>query len=230
MRTSLTLLAAGAILMACSSNDATGPDPRNCTAGTIGDNDTKTGHLGDASCHIYDWEYLADSTYSVSYDVRLEQGKGYMFNLQRDTVTKNWDAVLELVGKDANTGDEQLLQISDDEGPMNFSQMHFVAPESGTYSLRVMGYDARGHCELRPAIAPLRSAARAHHGHAAADRILARASAIACSRSRTSPNDSTYYQMFSIVIGPNQTKTIIRFIRRVQSGLPDLRTRLGRRL
>jgi hypothetical protein len=207
MKTPLILLAAGAILLACSSDNSTGPDPRNCTAGTIGDNQTRTGHLGAASCTRYDWEYRQDSMHYVSYDVQLQQGKGYLFNLQNDSVTVNWDAVLELAGTDVNTGEEQLLLVSDDEGPMNFSQMYFIAPASGTYSLRVMGYDMvdtanyvlqSRRCD--PPIGPVTDTLNAPVQTLALGGCVLEKPEFA--------DDSTYMQLYTIDIGPNETKTI----------------------
>jgi hypothetical protein len=142
MRTPFIILAAGSVLLACSSdNNATGPDPRNCTKGAIGSQDVKTGKLGASSCLRYDYWYSNDSVYYDSWDLALEQGKAYQFNLQGNPITNGWDGTLELVSKDPNTGDDELLAISDDEGPGLFSQLYFIAPQSGTFSMRVSGFD-----------------------------------------------------------------------------------------
>jgi hypothetical protein len=62
MRTPLAMLAIGSLLVACSSdNNSTGPDPRNCTAGSIGAGETKSGILNGTSCLRYDYEYSGDS-------------------------------------------------------------------------------------------------------------------------------------------------------------------------
>ena len=151
MRASLAVAAVGLIAMGCSSsNSATGPDPRNCTKGSVSFPATITGKTGAASCLRYDYQYSEDSTYYDSYDIALDSGGAYLINLQAAN-DSFWDATLELVGTDPATGDNVLLDISDDEGGpygcggscslYNWSQLYFVAPKSGTYSLRVSGYD-----------------------------------------------------------------------------------------
>jgi hypothetical protein len=143
MRASLAVAAGALIALGCSSNNsATGPDPRNCTKGSIAFPGTYTGHVGPGACTRWDYQYSGDSVFYDSYDVRLDSGGAYELTLQSQS-GDNWDATLELVGTDPATGDNDLLAISDDEGVIgtNFSQMYFVAPKSGTYSLRVSGYD-----------------------------------------------------------------------------------------
>jgi len=142
MRTSLAAVAVAMIALGCSSsNSATGPDPRNCTKGTISFPQTVTAKMDASACTLYDYWYLADSTNYWSYDVHLDSGGAYLINLAAANDTAHWDAVMELVGRDENTGDEQLLLISDDEGARWGSQLYFVAPKSGTFSVRAMNYD-----------------------------------------------------------------------------------------
>jgi hypothetical protein len=71
------------------------------------------------------------------------KGQGYVFNLQAQDQVTDWNAVLELVGTNSTTGDVDLLAISDDEGVpgTGWSQMFFIAPASGVYSLRISGFD-----------------------------------------------------------------------------------------
>jgi hypothetical protein len=141
MRASLAVVALGAIALGCSSsNNATGPDPRNCTKGSIAFPSTTTAKMDASACTVWDYWYIGDSTNYWSYDVHLDSGGAYMFNLAASNDTAHWDAVMELVGTDPNTGQEELLNISDDEGVRWGSQMYVIAPQSGTYSLRAMNY------------------------------------------------------------------------------------------
>ena len=143
MRASLAVAAGALIALGCSSNNsATGPDPRNCTKGSVSFPATITGKTSAASCLRYDYQYSTHSVYYDSYDIHIDSGGAYELTLQSQSGA-NWDATLELVGTDPATGDNDLLAISDDEGVIgtNFSQLYFVAPKSGTYSLRVSGYD-----------------------------------------------------------------------------------------
>ena len=147
MRAKVAIVFAGIVALACSSNNsATGPDPRNCTKGSISGATTITGTLNDKSCLRWDWQYSSpytgDSVWTDSYDFHLDSGAAFIIDLQNQKDSA-FDAVLELVGKNPNTGDDELLAISDDEGPVGtyWSQLYFVSPVSGTFSLRVSGYD-----------------------------------------------------------------------------------------
>jgi hypothetical protein len=151
MRASLAVVAGALIALGCSSNNsATGPDPRNCTKGSVTFPATITGKIGQGSCTRWDFQYSGDSVFYDSYDVHLDSGGAYLMNLQAQNDSE-WDATLEVVGTDPATGDNVLLAISDDEGgtynecPGTYycywSQLYFVAPKSGTYSVRVSGYD-----------------------------------------------------------------------------------------
>ncbi len=86
--------------------------------------------------------------------------------------------------------------------------MHFVAPENGTYSLRVMGYDMGDTANY-----VLQSRRCDPPRGPITDTLPAAEFALSVGQCvLEEPNfadDSTYYRMFSIVIGPNQTKTII---------------------
>lgn len=142
MKSALAVVAFALVAVACSSNNsATGPDPRNCTKGSVSFPATITGKIGQGSCTRWDYQYSSDSVFYNSYDVHLDSGGAYMINLTNDSLKCCWDATLELVGTDPATGDNVLLDISDDEGLYGGSQLYFVAPKSGTYSLRVSGYD-----------------------------------------------------------------------------------------
>src|SRR6516164_6832122 len=117
MRASLAVAAGALIALGCSSNNsATGPDPRNCTQGSITFGQTITKKMDASACQFYDYFYLEDSTNYWSYDIHLDSGGAYLINLAAANDTAHWDAVLELVGRNPMTGDDQLLAISDDEG------------------------------------------------------------------------------------------------------------------
>ena len=139
MRKLLFVCALATLATACSndSDDAMGPDSRNCTNGSIAIGDTKTGTIDDRSCATYDWYWEMDSVNFESYDVTVEKGKGYLFTLGgTETTTRS----LALVSLNAAFGDSGSLFLTvqsnyndDDAVP---AQLFFVAPQSGTYSLR----------------------------------------------------------------------------------------------
>jgi hypothetical protein len=209
-------LAAGTILAACSSDNSTGPDARNCTKGTITAPDTKTGKLGSTSCLRWDYAYASpltgDSVYSDSWDVSLVKGQGYVFNLQ-NVADSDWDAVLELVGTNPTTGDVDLLSISDDEGVRGtkWAQMFFIAPASGTYSLRVSGYDVGDtvsysltskRCDpAMPTIAD--SLVTTSQQLTAFDCVLEQPLF-----AQFGTHESTYVKLYSVHFNPNDTKRI----------------------
>lgn len=142
MRKAVLFTALAMLVAGCGSdNSVTGPslDAAKCVKGSISAGDTKSGQLTTSSCPYYDYAYSDDSTYYDAFTFQAEKGKGYMITARGDTAA-GMDMVIELVGRDVNTGQEQVLAISDDEGGNLASQVHFVAPTSGTFSLRVMGY------------------------------------------------------------------------------------------
>ena len=198
-----------AALAACSSDRkgsaVTGVDPKVCVQGTHTVGSTTKGAIGDSSCVFYDYAYSQDSVHYDSYNVRLEQGQGYLFDLRRDSADpdSNWDSVLELYGRNANTGNMELLAIDDDAGRMNFSQLYFVAPVSGTFSLHVQGYDladtAKYVLQSRTcAVFPLDTGVTASD-LTASDCTLAESDF---------SGDSSRIRLFQFRIGPNETRTI----------------------
>ena len=210
-------LAAATFLAACSSDSSTGPDARNCTKGTITAPDTKTGQLGASSCLRWDYAYSSpftgDSVFSDSWDVSLVKGQGYRFNLQHANGSTDWDAVLELVGTNNTTGDVDLLAISDDEGVpgTNWARMFFVAPASGTYSLRVSGYDQEDTASYSltskrcdPAMPPIQDSLPT---------AVQELSTLNCVLeqplfSQYGSDDSTYVQLYTVHFNPNDTKRV----------------------
>jgi len=139
------LLLLGAIALAagaCSSDDvsAVGPDPQSCTKASIKVGDTKTGSIDSNSCAMYDWYWEEDSVNFESYNVTLQQGKGYLFTLGGDEPAERQlglVSVVDILGE--LTSNYVAVQSSDDDS--NPAQLFFVAPTTGTYSLRVFNDD-----------------------------------------------------------------------------------------
>jgi hypothetical protein len=135
-----TVLAAAA----CGGdNNVTGPDSGACVKGQIANGSTASGRLGSTSCSFVDPVWLEDGAFYDAYTVRVTAGKAYEFTARNDNHQTDYDYVLELWGNGSNGDPSQLLAVSDDEGGGFFRhdpQMLFVAPKSGTYSLRMMAY------------------------------------------------------------------------------------------
>jgi len=206
MRTSIALLAVVAAAAACSSdNNNTGPDPRNCTAGSISAGETKTGTLNSASCTRYDWEFSGDSVHYASYDVTLDSGKAYTFIMHATSDTVIFDGTLELVGTDKNTSQNQLYTVSDDEGINEGSQLYFIAPATHTFSLRVSGYDwsdtAAYQLEEKSCRVVMPQIT---------DSVIASSQTLLTSdcvmQSPEFSGDSSYFQLVSVLMHPNETK------------------------
>lgn len=139
MRHFWPLLSFAVIAAACGGDKSiTGPDDPACVKARIGSGDVRTGRLGGASCSFRDAVWLGDSTFYDSYTVQVTAGKAYQFTVRAPNDTT--DYVLELMGTGSSAGQEELLAVADDEGGGYDPQMYFIAPESGVYSLRVMGY------------------------------------------------------------------------------------------
>jgi hypothetical protein len=211
MKKQIVLMALGVVALGCG-NDSTSPssanpDPSSCSKGSINTGDVKTGEINESSCVRYDFAYTQDSVPFDSYSFKAEKGKGYMFLLENADVTSGWDALLELVTVNPSTGEDQLLAISDDEGGLGFSRMYFVAPVSGTFYIRAGGYDqtelssykltARSCDSPIPQITD--SLAASTQTLSASDCVLARPEFI---------DDSSHVKLFSLLIGPNETKTV----------------------
>jgi hypothetical protein len=210
MKKQIVLLALGAVALGCS-NDSTNPssanpDPTECTKGSIAPGDVKTGTLTSASCLRYDHVYLGDSTFFDSYSFQAEKGKGYTFRLDR-TGNTELDPIMELVTVNPSTGNEELLAISDDEGANGNSQFYFIAPVNGTFYVRASAYD---RAELGAYTLSARSCdspiteitgalAASTQTLSASDCVLAQPEFI---------DDSSHVKLFSVHIGPNETKTI----------------------
>ena len=211
MKKQIVLMALGAMALGCSSDSTSpvnaNPDATSCNKGSISAGDVKSGTLNSASCLRYDFAYSQDSTPFDSYSFKAEKGKGYMFLLENADVTTNWDALLELATVNPVTGQEQLLAISDDEGPDNFSRMYFIAPVSGTFYLRAGGYDEGDTSAYKltarscdsPIAEVVDSLAPSTQTLAATDCVLAEPEFT---------DDSSHVKLFSVQIGPNETKTV----------------------
>ncbi|HEV7703552.1 MAG TPA: hypothetical protein VGO46_04630 [Gemmatimonadaceae bacterium] len=209
MKKQLVLMVLG-VALGCG-NDPTSvssanPDPSSCGKGSISPGDVKTGTLSSASCLRYDHVYLNDSSVFDSYSFKADKGKGYSFRLDRATGA-DLDPFMELVTVDPNTGDEELLAISDDEGAQGNSQFYFIAPVSGTFYLRAGAYDradvggytltAKSCDSPIPEITGTLIAST--QTLSAADCVLAQPEFV---------DDSSYVKLFSVHVGPNETKTI----------------------
>ena len=211
MKKQLVLMALGVVALGCG-NDPTSaananPDPSSCGKGSITVGDVKTGALTAASCVRYDFAYSEDSTPFDAYSFKAEKGKGYMFLLENAELGTNWDALLELATVNPSTGEEQLLAISDDEGNNGYSRMYFIAPVSGTFYLRAGSYNqgdfksykltAKSCDSPIPEITGTLTAST--QTLSASDCVLAQPEFI---------DDSSHVRLFSVFIGPNETKTV----------------------
>jgi hypothetical protein len=210
MKKQLVLMALG-VALGCGSDptsvSSANPDPSSCGKGSISPGDVKTGTLSSASCVRFDHAYLNDSTFFDSYSFKADKGKGYSFRLDRDIASVDLDPFLELVTVDPNTGDEELLAISDDEGANGNSQFYFIAPVSGTFYVRAGAYDREDlggytltatSCDSPiPEITGTLDAST--QTLATTDCVLAQPQFV---------DDSSYVKLFSVHVGPNETKTI----------------------
>lgn len=219
MKKQLFLMALGTFALGCGNDHTTAstsanPDAESCSKGSISAGDVKTGTLNGASCRHYDHFYAEDTIPFDSYSFRADKGKGYLFTLDAADRTSGWDAFLELVTVNPNTGEEQLLAISDDEGgAVNgdggqlFSQFYFIAPASGTYYLRAAGLDlpdtsaylltAKSCDSPIPQITG--TLAPSTQTLSSSDCVLAQPAFV---------NDSSNVKLFSLHLGANETKTI----------------------
>jgi len=211
MKNKIVLLALSAMALGCSSDSTSpssaNPDAAACNKGSISTGDVKTGVINSASCVRYDFAYSEDSVRFDNYSFKAEKGKGYMFMLENSDPTVNWDALLELVTVNSSTGEEQLLALSDDEGPQNFSRMYFIAPTSGTFYLRASGYDMEDTSSYKltarscdsPIPQVTDTLAASTQTLSASDCVLAEPDFV---------DDSSHVKLFSLQIGPNETKTV----------------------
>lgn len=127
---------------ACGSDKPiVGPDQGECVKGQLSIGGTATGVLSSASCPLTDTIVSDNDTYYDSYTFQASAGKAYQITARAPD--QNTDYVLYLMGFGASQGQEVELGASDDDGQGLGGvdpQMTFIAPESGVYSVRVMGY------------------------------------------------------------------------------------------
>jgi hypothetical protein len=211
MKKQIALMALSVVVFGCSSDSTSpssvNPDVAACDKGSISVGDVKTGVINSASCVRYDFAYAEDSVPFDNYSFKAEKGKGYMFMLENATLPSEWDALLELVTVNPSTGEEQLLALSDDEGNNGYSRLYFIAPVSGTFFLRAGGYalfdtssyklTARSCDSPIPQITDTLAAST--QTLSATDCVLARPNFV---------DDSSHVKLFSLLIGPNETKTV----------------------
>jgi len=211
MKKEIVLLALSAMALGCSSDSTSpssaNPDPAACNKGSISVGDVKSGAITASSCLRYDYAYSTDSTPYDNYSFRAEKGKGYMFLLENANDTLHWDALLEMATINPTTGEEQLLAISDDEGGHGFSRMYFIAPSTGTYYIRAGAYDngefSSYKLTLKSCDSPIPqitdTLAASTQTLSASDCVLAEPDFY---------NDSSNVKLFSMQLGPNETKTV----------------------
>lgn len=212
MKKQLVMMALGVIALGCSSdsNNVAGPntDPASCNKGSISTGDTKTGQLGSASCLRYDYAYSDDSVYYDTYTFTATKGKGYQFGLENADGVTNFDGVLELATINPTTGEEQLVAISDDEGAQNYSRLTFIAPVSGTFTLRASGYDKSDTAAYKLTAKSCDSPLPQITGDLASTNQTLGASDCTLVRPEFFSDDSTHVKLYSLHIGPNETRTI----------------------
>lgn len=212
MKKQLVMVALGAIAIGCSSDstNVAGPntDPAACSKGSISAGDTKSGQLGSASCLRFDYAYSLDSVYYDTYKFTAVKGHGYQFALDNADEVSTFDGVLELATIDPSTGEEQLLAISDDEGPHNYSRLSFIAPVSGTFTLRAGGYGNSDTTAYKLAAKSCDSPLPQITGDLASTNQTLDASDCMLYEPEFLSDDSTHVKFYSLHIGPNETRTI----------------------
>jgi hypothetical protein len=212
MKKQILWLALGVAAFGCGNDHTTAsasanPDPESCSKGSISTGDAKLGTLTDASCVRFDHAYSQDSQHFDSYSFKAEKGKGYMFALDASDNVTNWDALLELADVNPATGEQELLAISDDEGGNGYSRMYFIAPASGTFYIRASGFDFSDLSSYRLTAKSCDSPIAEITGSlptttftlSATDCVLAQPQFV---------NDSSNIKLFTINLGPNETKTV----------------------
>jgi len=212
MKKQLVIVALGAIALGCGSDSksATGPetDPAACSKGSITTGDTKTGQLGSASCLRYDFAYSEDSVYYDTYQFTAKAGHGYQFLLDNAVEGSHFDGLLELATINPSTGEEQMVAISDDEGPNNYSRLSFIAPVSGTFTLRASGYSSSDTTSYTLTAKACDSPLPQITGDLASTSQTLAASDCVLYRPEFMSGDSTHVKFYSIEIGPNESRTI----------------------
>lgn len=211
MKQQLLLMVLGVAALGCGSDPTSvanaNPDSSSCVKGSIAAGDTKTGALTSASCLRYDHAYTEDTMPFDSYEFKAEKGKGYEFSLGATDNTTEWDAILELVTVNPSTGEEQLLAISDDEGAGNYAQMYFIAPVSGTFFVRAAGYDRGELASYTLAAKSCDSPIPQITGALAVTTVELSSSDCVLSKPNFT-DDSSHVRLFSVLLAPNETKTI----------------------
>jgi hypothetical protein len=217
MKKQIFLVALGAAVLGCGSDSVgavgANPDATSCSKGSISAGEVKTGTLNSASCRHYDAFYARDTIPFDSYSFKATKGKGYMFILDATDPASEWDAFLEMVTVNPNTGEEQLLAISDDEGGDreeaggSVSRFYFVAPVSGTFYIRAAGLEMQDTSSYKltakscdsPLGEIMDTLIASPQTLAASDCVLAEPEFV---------DDSSNVKLFSVYIGPNETKTV----------------------
>lgn len=135
----------GLLLAACGNTPLAPAFGSGCLKGPLQAGDTLTGAFTSTSC-VLDQDFWSGNTVPYeTYDIQLTRGKAYHLYLQAipDTAnqgTDNVDARLTLWGR-SPTGEPIPLASSDDEADGTNSELWFVAPAGGTFTVVASSYD-----------------------------------------------------------------------------------------
>jgi len=139
-------LAVPMLFAASCANDSLSPAfGAGCSGGTLQPGDTLTAAFTASSCVLDQDFYSSDRVPYQSYTVHLTKGKGYAFYLRAvpDSAHGNADGVdsrLTLWTRN-DAGSPIPLAVSDDEGDGTNSEIWFVSPVDGAFSLVASSYD-----------------------------------------------------------------------------------------
>lgn len=139
-------LALPMLFAASCANDSLSPAfGARCSNGTLQPGDTLTGAFTASSCFLDNDFYSSDRVPYQSYAVQLRKGKAYAFYLHAvpDSAHGNEDNVdsrLTLWTRNS-AGSPIPLAVSDDEGDGTNSEIWFVSPVDGTFSIVASSYD-----------------------------------------------------------------------------------------
>lgn len=145
LRLALALVLPTLVATSCG-NDSLAPGfGAGCSAGVLQAGDTLTGAFTTSSCFLDQDFYSGDRVPYQGYTVHLTKGKGYLVYLRAvpDTANGNEDNVdarLTLWTRSAS-GNPIPLALSDDEADGRNSEIWFVSPVDGTFSLVASSYD-----------------------------------------------------------------------------------------
>ena len=130
-------LAVLAAVASCGGDSVVQPTfGSGCSTGSLRSGQTVESELNAESCSVPYHYYSGNAAAYASYQVTLQEGKGYWFYLRQvpnDAGLNDLDPVLSLFGRDEN-GASVPLAVSDDQGggvDGHDSELYFVAPDPG---------------------------------------------------------------------------------------------------